>query len=196
MKKNYNLKKKAVIITLSLLAVCLAGGLFYYINTTGKQPQEIAMENISPTQPEVAVPEIETSAEDTQSSDEDISVVIPSLEATEETPYEESEAVVESSAHETKTQEKQKPSDGKPKSPEQATPPAEPPTASETVPLIEETEDKTQSPTEPIPQPENNTGSPNAVYVPGFGYVEPSGAVEGSTSHTDGDWNKQIGEMQ
>ena len=46
-------------------------------------------------------------------------------------------------------------------------------------------------------QPQGGDTNPaGAVYVPGFGYIENSGPNEQGTSHTDGDWNKQIGTMQ
>lgn len=200
MKKNYNRKKKAVVIMLAFLAVCLAGGLFRYINVTGDQPQEIAMESTSPVQSEVAVPEIITSLQGTQHNDEEVSALVSSSEdVAEETTEIKEETSVEPSAAETQSQKKAKPSDGKPKSPAEATPPAEPPTNSETTASTKEANDEKESSTEntsqPETKPESSTGSPNSVYVPGFGNIDPSGSVEGSTSHTDGDWNKQIGDM-
>ena len=203
MKKNYNEKKKAVIVALSFVVVCLAGGLFYYINTIGSQPQEVMIESISPSpsQSEVKVPEIETTAEKIQSNTEDVPAAVLSSEDTDEEKSDaKNEANTVPSVNETQSQKKTKPSDGKPKSPNEATPPAEPPTKNETTVSTEKTNDEKQSPTENTPQPEtkqeSTTSSPNSVYVPGFGNIEPSGTVEGKTSHTDGDWEKQIGEMK
>ena len=46
-------------------------------------------------------------------------------------------------------------------------------------------------------QPQGGDTNPaGAVYVPGFGYIESSGPNEQGTSHTDGDWDRQIGTMQ
>ena len=62
MKKEYTTKKKAVIAALSLVAVCLAGGLFYYIGTMGGQPQETPVESTAPVETQVVVPEIKPEA--------------------------------------------------------------------------------------------------------------------------------------
>ncbi|MCL2189149.1 MAG: hypothetical protein FWC16_09545 [Defluviitaleaceae bacterium] len=54
--------------------------------------------------------------------------------------------------------------------------------------------------TQPAPTtPPNNTpqggGNNGAVYVPGFGWVQSSGQNQGGQSGSDGDWDKQIGNM-
>ncbi|MBW4079986.1 DUF6550 family protein [Paenibacillus sp. S150] len=45
---------------------------------------------------------------------------------------------------------------------------------------------------EPKAGAKNNDGK---VYVPGFGWIEDQGDNKGSTSESDGDWNKQVGSM-
>ena len=55
----------------------------------------------------------------------------------------------------------------------------------------EQTEVKPQ-PTEPAGGSTNDAGQ---VYVPGFGYVDQPGAPQGESAGSDGDWNKQIGDM-
>lgn len=49
-----------------------------------------------------------------------------------------------------------------------------------------------QKPQEPAGGSTNESGQ---VYVPGFGYVDQPGAPKGETAGSDGDWDKQIGEM-
>ena len=39
------------------------------------------------------------------------------------------------------------------------------------------------------------TNDKGETYVPGFGWVKDSGANIGEKSNSDGDWNKQIGDM-
>lgn len=87
------------------------------------------------------------------------------------------------------------------RTPEEAAPPAEPPVSQEAAAPVENPDadgvcqpDHTE-PAAEVPQG-GSSNSEGAVYVPGFGYVEPSGTVEGSTSYSDGDWNKQIGTME
>ena len=55
----------------------------------------------------------------------------------------------------------------------------------------EQTEVKPQ-PTEPAGGSTNDAGQ---VYVPGFGYVDQPGTPQGESAGSDGDWNKQIGDM-
>ena len=55
----------------------------------------------------------------------------------------------------------------------------------------EQTEVKPQ-PTEPAGGITNDAGQ---VYVPGFGYVDQPGTPQGESAGSDGDWNKQIGDM-
>ena len=49
-----------------------------------------------------------------------------------------------------------------------------------------------QKPAEPAGGSTNGNGQ---VYVPGFGYVDRPGAPQGESAGSDGDWNKQIGDM-
>lgn len=210
MKKDYSTKKKMTIAALSIVAVCLAGGLIYYTSTMGVQPQEIPAESTDPVETQVVVPEINTgtTAEDTK--DDESVIVSPSKKIEEEQPDVKNEISAAPSANETQSQKNKKPSDGKPKSPKEVTPPAESPDEAttptespiekETSASTEKTDKAGQSSTEKTSQADtkqdSGTSSSNSVYVPGFGNIEPSGSVEGSTSYTDGDWDKQIGEMK
>lgn len=212
MKKDYSTKKKMTIAALSIVAMCLTGGLFYYTSTTGGQPQEIPAESTAPVETQVVVPEINTgtTAVDTEDDDDESVIVSPSIKIEEEQPDVKNEISAAPSANETQSQKNKKPSDGKPKSPKEVTPPAESPDEATTPtesPIEKEASDSTektdkagQSSTEKTSQADtkqdSGTSSSNSVYVPGFGNIEPSGSVEGNTSYTDGDWDKQIGEMK
>ena len=49
-----------------------------------------------------------------------------------------------------------------------------------------------QKPEEPAGGSTNDSGQ---VFVPGYGYVDQPGAPQGESAGSDGDWNKQIGDM-
>lgn len=201
MNKDYNQKKKMAVMGLSVLAVCLAGGLFYYVSKLGSnKPIVTTAQGEVETETEITVPEIipETtialpveSSTQAETETEEVETVL--AESEKET------TVVASTKTATNTTTK-KTSEDKPKSPTEATPPAESPASAEQTAAVENPDANGQcqpETTAPATQPQGgDTNSGGAVYVPGFGYVEPSGAVEGKTSDTDGDWNKQIGDMQ
>jgi len=159
MKKNYTAKKKAVIAALSLVAVCLAGGLFYYISNMGGQPPETPVGSTPPAEVEVFVPEIKPETTPEVKQDGNTSAVMPS-----ETP--------EQSAPPASTEPQEqvsKPSDGKPKSPSEAVPPSSPPPANSP-----KTEPKQE-------QPQGGEKKDGKIFVPGFGEIEDEGG--GSDVH-------------
>lgn len=162
MKKDHKLKKK-VITTLSLAAVCLAGGLFYYINTMGGQPPEASTESLPPANVEVVVPNIEPkTAPNTNQGDNSTSGAI--------SPEKPSEAPAQSTLTSDETQgQVSKPSDGKPKSPSEAIPPSSPPSAATDNNNTPESE-----PNQEQPQGGDKRAD-GAIYVPGFGWVEYEG---------------------
>lgn len=161
MKKEYTTKKKAVIAALSLVAVCLAGGLFYYIGTMGGQPQETPVESTAPVETQVVVPEIKPEA--TPKTDSGISESDPS-----EAPAEPSQETALPADSGTQGQVQSKPSDGKPKFPTEATPPSKPP--AETKQDSENGSNSTQE------QPQaGEKRSDGKMYFPGFGWVEDEG---------------------
>ena len=166
MKKEYTTKKKAVIAALSLVAVCLAGGLFYYIGTMGGQPQETPAKSTAPVETQVVVPEIKPEA--TPKTDSGISEADPSEAPAE--PLQEPSAPASSDTQDT-TQSK--PSDGKPKSPTEATPPSKPP--AETNQGSENSSNSKQE------QPQGGEKKDGKIYVPGFGWIEDEGG--GSDVH-------------
>ena len=53
--------------------------------------------------------------------------------------------------------------------------------------------------TQPQTQPEQpqggSTNEAGQVYVPGFGYIDDPGQAQGGVADSDGDWDKQIGDM-
>lgn len=213
MKNNYNKKKRITIIALSALAVCLAGGLFWYVGTLGNtQPPVTQTESQPEPESTVTVPAIkpEGTSEPVTSPAETEPETIPEPETTTvpettKTPEATEEPEPETaSAAVTVTQDvKTKPSAGKPKAPDEATSPAEPPKEESTSAVpVENPDVDGQCQPEHTPQPEagqpqgGETNSSGAVYVPGFGYVENSGPVKGETVDSGGDWNKQIGTMQ
>lgn len=163
MKKNYMVKKKAVITTLSLAAVCLAGGLFYYINTMGSQSPEASTESLSHANVEVVVPDLEPkTAPNTNQGDSTTSGAISPQTPAQSTP---------STSNETQGQIS-KPSDGKPKSPSEAVPPSSPPSAATDNNTAPESESNHE-------QPQGGDKQDGKIFVPGFGWIEDEGG--GST---------------
>ena len=64
---------------------------------------------------------------------------------------------------------------------------------------VENPEQPPQYETQPEQKPEEpaggSTNDSGQVYVPGFGYVDQPGTPQGESAGSDGDWNKQIGDM-
>ncbi len=208
MKNEYNKKKRITIILLAAVAVCLAGGLFWYMGTLGNtQPSVSLAENQLETETTVTVPEIQP---ETTSEPETVSE--PETATEPETTSELKETVEpEASARQEKESSRaagtvtgavqEKPSADKPKSPVEAIPPAEPPTdAQENIAPVENPDADGQCQPEHTPQPEPE--QPQAgekqdgkIYLPGFGWIEDSGG--GSIVHEapNAGTGKPIGEM-
>ncbi len=201
MNKSYKNKKRVAIIILSVLAVCLAAGLVWYVGTMGKAELPMVEPEVPETETSVTVPEIDAGG-----------VVEPGKETepeaetgqegawpeTEETSAEEGSGEEEPTAT-AETQPAR--TDGKTQSPKDAVPPSEPPAEADSTTSVENPDgDGNCQPEHTKPQEDQpqggDTDPAGAVYVPGFGYIESSGPNEQGTSHTDGDWNKQIGTMQ
>jgi len=167
MKKDYSTKKKAAIAALSIVAVCLAGGLFYYTGTMGGQPQETPVESTAPMETQVVVPEIKPEATPkTAQTDSNTSEADPS-----EIPSEPSQETAAPAGSETPAQSK--PTDGKPKSPTEATPPSDPP--------AETNQGSGNSSNSTPEQPQGGEKQDGKIYVPGFGWIEDEGG--GSDVH-------------
>lgn len=207
MNKNYNSKKRITIAMLSVLAVCLAGGLAWYTGLMGKPAVE----------PEglVTVPETDTG--------ETVEQEAEPKQSTEATGEEEEEAIDAGEGIEEAGEEPGK----EPGRKEDGAEPGEPSTeqqgtedtsaTSESQPSQLEEDARTQTevlPSEPSidaggsadaekpareedSQPQGADTVPEGmVYVPGFGYIESSGPNHQETSRAGGDWDKQIGTMQ
>lgn len=171
MKKDYSTKKKAAIAALSIVAVCLAGGLFYYTGTMGGQPQETPVESAAPVETQVVVPEIKPEAAPKTAQTESN----PSEAAPSETPAEPSQETTAPASSDTQETTQSKPSDGKPKSPSEAVPPSSPP--AETNQSSGSGSNGTQNQSEP----QGGEKKDGKIYVPGFGWIEDEGG--GSDVH-------------
>lgn len=168
MKKDYTTKKKAVIAALSLVAVCLAGGLFYYISTLSGQPQETPVESTAPVETQVVVPEIQPEATPKPAQTESN----PSEADPSETPAEPSQETVAPASSDTQETTQSKPSDDKPKSPSEAVAPSSPPS---------ETENGSSGSNSGSGEPQGGEKQDGKIYVPGFGWIEDEGG--GSDVH-------------
>ena len=171
MNKEYNKKKKITIITLSLAAICFAGGLFYYMGTLDNAEPPVSQTESQPdTKAEVIVPEIKPESTTSANSITDSS---DTTESADGTPSVTSDV-------------QEKPSANKPKSPSEATPPTKAPTETDKAPVENPDTSGTCQP-EHTPQSDTNQlqsgdkNSSGAIYVPGFGWIEDEGG--GSDVH-------------
>ena len=209
MNKNYKNKKRVTIIILSVLAVCLFAGLIWYVGTMGKAELPLVEQEAPGTETTVTVPEIDTTEtmepeKEPESGPEQGREPAAETGQTETRPETEELSTEETSGEGTATvpaETQPVRTDGKPQSPKDAVPPAAPPAETESTAAVENPDgDGSCQPEHTKPQenqPQGGDTNPaGAVYVPGFGYIESSGPNEQGTSHTDGDWNKQIGTMQ
>lgn len=209
MNKNYKNKKRITIIILSVLAVCLAAGLVWYVGTMGKAELPLVEPEVPETETMVTVPEIDTTGtiepeKEPESEPEQGREPGAETGQTENQSETEEPSTEETSREETATvpaETQPVRTDGKPQSPADAVPPTAPPAETESTAAVENPDgDGNCQPEHTKPQEEQpqggDTNPAGAVYVPGFGYIESSGPNEQGTSHTDGDWNKQIGTMQ
>lgn len=209
MNKNYKNKKRVTIIILSVLAVCLFAGLVWYVGTMGKAELPLVEPEAMEPETTVTVPEIDTTEtmepeKEPESGPEQGREPAAETGQTETQPETEKPSTEETSGEETATvpaETQPVRTDGKPQSPKDAVPPAAPPAETESTAAVENPDgDGSCQPEHTKPQenqPQGGDTNPEgAVYVPGFGYIENSGSNEQGTSHTDGDWNKQIGTMQ
>ena len=209
MNKNYKNKKRVTIIILSVLAVCLFAGLVWYVGTMGKAELPLVEPEAMEPETTVTVPEIDTTEtmepeKEPESGPEQGREPAAETGQTETQPETEEPSTEETSGEGTATvpaETQPVRTDGKPQSPKDAVPPASPPAETDGTAAVENPDgDGSCQPEHTKPQenqPQGGETNPaGAVYVPGFGYIESSGPNEQGTSHTDGDWNKQIGTMQ
>jgi len=186
MKKEYTTKKKVVIAALSLVTICLAGGLFYYVSTMGGQPQEMPVESTAPVESQVVVPEIKPEATPkTAQTDSSTSDAAPS-----ENSADTSQETAAPASSETQDTTQSKPSDGKPKSPSEAVAPSSPP--AETNQGSGSSSNSTQEKKQPQGGEKRSDG---AVYVPGFGWVEDSGEENKTNEAPNAGTGDPVGDM-
>ena len=174
MKKEYDKKKKLVIFILTAVAVCLAGGLCFYLVKIGtpKEPEKESVQQVT-EQMEVTVPEIDITKESEALEETKSEAAESSGQETEQPESSESETVDIHAGSEQGGDDSEK-SHTK----ENAQPPAEKPEVKDTDaaenpeqppqydPEVKEPE---QKPEEPAGGSTNDGGQ---VYVPGFGYVD------------------------
>ena len=209
MNKNYKNKKRVTIIILSVLAVCLFTGLVWYVGTMGKAELPLVEPEAPGTETTVTVLEIDATGtvepeKEPESGPEQGREPAAETGQTETQPETEEPSTEETSGEGTATvpaETQPVRTDGKPQSPKDAVPSAAPPAETDGTAAVENPDgDGSCQPEHTKPQenqPQGGDTNPaGAVYVPGFGYIESSGPNEQGTSHTDGDWNKQIGTMQ
>lgn len=196
MKKEYDKKKKLVIFILAAVAVCLAGGLCFYLVRIGtpkepeKEPVKQATEQMEVTVPEIDMTKETEALEETRAEETEVSG-----QGTEQTESSEPETVDIHTGSEQGGDDS-----GKPQTKEEAQPPAEKPEMNDTdaienpeqPPQYEPEVTEPEQPEEPAGGTTNEAGQ---IYVPGFGYIDDPGAPVSEPAGSDGDWNKQIGDM-
>ena len=181
MKNEYNKKKRITIIALSAVAVCLAGGLFWYMGTLGNTQPPVSQTESQPViESTVTVPGIKPERTEESSTAAQETTTAPGNAAGTEP---------ESSAQTgTMTGDvQQKSSEGKPKTPAEATPPAEPPKDEAVSSAPVENPDAggqcqpEHTPQQEPDQPQGGEKQNGKIYVPGFGWIEDEGG--GSNVH-------------
>lgn len=197
MKKDYGSKKKAAIAALSLVAFCLAGGLFYYVSTLNDTVPPNPAENTPTVETEVIVPEIKT--EDLPAASMPETSTAPESNPAEEAGKEQNEPTGSTtSADNGDTVEK--PSGGKPKSPTEATPPAKPPVSTESAAPVENPDESGNCQPEQVPQPDpeqpqGGEKENGKIYVPGFGWIEDEGGGSNVHEAPNAGTGKPVGDM-
>lgn len=197
MKKEYDKKKKLVIFILAAVAVCLAGGLCFYLIRIGT-PKEPEKEPVKQTteQMEVTVPEIDMTKETEALEETKSEAAESSGQGTEQPESSESETVDIHTGSEQggddsgKSQTRRMPS---PRRRNRRSRIRMQPRIRSSRPQYEpEVTKPEQKPEEPAGGSTNDSGQ---VFVPGYGYVDQPGAPQGESAGSEGDWNKQIGDM-
>ena len=176
MKRDYMKKKKITIATLSVVALCLAGGLFYYVDTMNSAPPIEPIEPSSKVEDSIVVPEIENPAP-TNPDDMVGDITEPDKGDIGDT----SEPTTDGEVIETNPV---KPSDDNPKTKEEATPPTDntPPEVDdkgEDIPKVVEPD----KPADNAPK-DGDTNANGDIYLDGFGWIP----YEGENTTIPGDF--------
>ncbi len=165
MKKDFNTKKKITVVALSVVAVCIAGGLLYSIGGTEQVPQNEPSEEVSKeVDVDIVVPEIS-----------DVIVIDPSTDIiVEDEKGDDVDDVIETNPVTSSTDEE------KPKTKDDAVAPTD-----DTPPEVDENGEEELKVVEPNKVEDTpasgETSSDGSVYVPGFGWVP----YEGENSNID-----------
>lgn len=162
--KNYNKKKRLTIALLSVTALCLVGGLFYYTEMMKPQPPVVDIPSQVEDVPIVVVPDIDVPSEPSTE---------PQESADTSTPQDDT-----SNSEVTDNTTQTKPSDDKPKTKDEATPPPVEPT-DENVTEQETENGETEEVYTPPNEPSNNTPADGTIsddgtkiYIDGFGWID------------------------
>lgn len=217
MNHDYKKKKRVVIAALSILAVCLAVGLIWYVGTLGNSQPSMAQTQTGDRQEAeetVIVPDIKPESTERASSTAEEPATEP--ETKSEPPVTESETEpprttepkpaqpkVESSAAVKSVPEavRTKPSENKPKAPEEAVPPSEPPVDESTVSTPVENPDADgqcqpeHTPKPEADQPQGGERQDGKIYVTGFGWIEDHGGGSDVQEAPNAGTGKPVGEM-
>jgi len=205
--REYTTKKKTIILTLSLAVVILAGGLLILVGSMGnnstwnKEMTDVVAENgeddvhTEDIIPDSTVNEKTIQKQQTQEKPDQQDTLQEDTDMPEET-----DAIVIIPVSTEVIGEQSKPSDGKPKTPEEAIPPV-----IESVPVEEHINTGTDKPdivpdSAPAKQETNtpqsgDTNSNGAVYVPGFGWVESNGEENSQGTAPNAGTGEIIGNM-
>jgi len=205
--REYTTKKKTIILALSLAVVILAGGLLILVGSMGnnstwnKEMTDVVAENgeddvhTEDIIPDSTVNEKTIQKQQTQEKPDQQDTLQEDTDMPEET-----DAIVIIPVSTEVTGEQSKPSDGKPKTPEEAIPPV-----IESVPVEEHINTGTESldvvpESAPAKQETNtpqsgDTNSNGAVYVPGFGWVESNGEENSQGTAPNAGTGEIIGNM-
>ena len=175
--KKYNTKKNVIITLLSVTAIALVVGLFYYIGTMKSEQPVTETPPIEVVDSDVNVGKIEVPSEPTIEPQDDTEPTLTDSEETEPTDKqdgEEENTDLNTSTDPTQPTNQEKPSDGKPKTKDEATPPTD------TDPPVVDDNGEEEKVYEPDKATDNapKDGDINAngdIYIEGFGWVQSSG---------------------
>lgn len=181
MDKQYNKKKQITIIILTVLVLCLTGGLLWYMGAVKKQREVPAMQDVGQEpENEVVVPEIDQEETGMEETETDSTEELPEQNETEAVKEKTEEQKEESEETAGETDVQQEDSGGRTKSPSEAVPPSDPPANPEEPVAVQNPDENGVCQPDPVPQPE--TGAPangekrdGKIYIDGFGWIEDQG---------------------
>ena len=183
--KSYNRKKRITIAVLAVVAVLLAGGLWFYLDSMGNSEPAAVIDDNTTQEPDGSeAPDIEiplSSGQDTQSGETE-GAGAGTTSAAGSTP--------------SVSGNQSKPSDGKPKTPAEATPPSTPETDHEPSGSGANTP-SSSTPAQPESSvPQSGDTQDGKIYIPGFGWIEDEGGGADVDDTDNGAHNgNKVGDM-